>query len=482
MAEARGLSRAVIQSPDIIGEQREAEALRGQQALQREKFAASQVPKPFKLDSDSKLNQLPAEFNTADLKFSEAVTNFINKNAVELSKGNPYYTGKLRSFIDKYNAVKKQADLSTSQFRGDVEELSEEQRDVFGFTGYLADAEDLGRNLVIGDDLSIRYSTPDGELDVLDANVLHSPRSYYYKPISWLDLATKGAVATKNSIERDGRTVTEKDNNLIRTQISNTIDHNLKSNPDALASMINEYSNNVLGTQLSPDAINDIITGTGITASTLDGEKRITLDEITNWAKNVASEQVGAKVGVTVREDSDRGDFVINFNNQDDLNKLKGRVFTGGVADDKNALVYNPRDVNLRTTVEMETKSGDLQDFKVDAQLDKIRVNPNGEIRAEISYFPSSGVRGGSTVKILSPESSEIAQIEKSLKIPEGSFMEYYRAKINEAPEEPETSGKIEEMEESYTFGGETYTISELKTKYGDDFNPSDYEGFELKK
>lgn len=478
MAEARGLSRSVFQAPDIIGERRQQEALAEQQALQRAKFAAQQQ-KQFKFDDKDKLNQLPSEFSTLDLKMSEAVRNFIFENAEELNNGNPEYTGKLARFVDKYLAVKKAADLSTEQFRDDVEGLSEEQRNEFGFAGYLLDAEDLGQNMVVGDDLSISYQTPEGTKDIEDATVLFDPRSYYYKPLSWLDLATKNAVATKNSIESDGRIVTQKDAKAIRGQISNTIEHNLKENPDALASMINDYSKNVLGTQLSPDAMSRVISGQGITASTVDGEKVITLNEVTNWAKDQASNQVGLKVGLTTREEGGRDE-------DDPLSKLRP------LTTESIPLLKGDLDVVLKSgfVVPSGTKlyakasgedGGDEQQVLFDIQSIYKKADGKTYAYGVGQREGEDEVRSGREIPL---NEEQIKRLEIELDFPPNitipSILSGNKFKTDEVEESIETEDTVEEK--SYIYKGETYTLSEIQKQYGEDFNPLDYEGFELKK
>lgn len=159
--------------------------------------------------------------------------------------------------------------------------------------------------------------------------------------------------------------------------------------------------------------------------------------------------------------------------------KTTGRVGDGTYG----KALFLPKDkikFDLKEFVDDGTNSAELV---TDATIISLQPNKNGDnILAEISYLKEDGFKEFDFVPLTADQESIVAA---GLGLPDNvSIRDFYQSRVGGATANNTQKPQAEKKSNSevYLYEGSEYTIEELKSQYGDDFNPLEYEQFQLKK
>lgn len=430
MAEAQGLSRTILQAPDLIGEAKESESLAQQQAFRQAKI--NELNKP-KLPKTTGMGLIKYGGQELETKIAEAYSDGLF-NALK-NGGNEAAIKYATNFALNYKPFATAVNESLKPIYEMSSEISPERFSELGAVNLLTDVTvDLKDNLQVTPEGYIVYKNEKNELVPANSHpAITQPRSYYSLPADWLNEGIDFLSEVVKRIENDGVTTTSAAKTPIQNQANRYMKLVVNQDPDLFADTAIKYFKTELGMpRVSKTVYDALLTDGEYTYTDNNGNMAtITRQDILNWGARELTNDTLDRINFSKTEDSKGATF--NFSDSKFVTGLKGRVFeetlpSAGINEKVPVLTYEPANIKFRTVGENLEEGGGSR--KVRAELDNAAVTDDG-IFVRYSYMTEKDTKARSEEKLLDPRSDEIAQIESAIGIPEGSFKEYYTAKVN---------------------------------------------------
>ena len=306
MAEARGLSRAILQAPDIIGEQRQVDALEGQQALQRERLAASQASKPFDI-SKYNFGGLKYGMDVADdsiyKQFEEKIFDVVRNQGPDAARV------LANRFQNQYNNLKNTVGQNLKSSFDIKTDLDPERYSALGFAGLLADQQYISDNVVVDDQFNIMLKDADGQLIPLISHPsIQDPQSYYRKPADYLTEGVDAMQLAYRKVEDGDITTQSLDEPKMLEQANLYMQTKVKNDPDLLNNTVNRYLTEELGIPANKSVGDAILAEGEYRYTDANGNPAvITQKDVLSWGANNIFESTRPRASFTQTQDEGRG-------------------------------------------------------------------------------------------------------------------------------------------------------------------------------
>lgn len=461
----RGLSRTVLQAPDILGERMQLEQL----GLRRDALDASQrakVPQP-KLGEAKDFKLQGRYFTPAQQKAIDIYKKFMDENGVAANAdnyGTPYFDEQL--YGKRKNLEKSIEDFLyltgdvTKTVNKDAEDLDEREKSVAGFLDFAEGAAGMAQSLDVDEQGNLVYG--DDKQSVFSSEYISQPQSFYYKPVNWSKEALDEIVKPYVDVETGAITTKNLDLGKVRNQakgILNLSDNKANFQKSFAASYLQE--NYGLDPRQMSSAVNELITEGELTV----GDEVISIEDVKGWAEDYIVDQVRNQSSYTKREDEDGGGIEFNFGNWSSKSGVRPidakKIYYGEGVEFPVGAVSLPTDtykVPVDRSVFPESDTGEIASAYVDVLYtdgNDIYANVRG-LKKDGTFLNARGVK---------LDKAQVGNLEGDMKLPQSANMKDVLTEagaivgnMQGAEEESVDS----EQEETFTIEGQSYTKQQL--------------------
>lgn len=501
--EAQGLSRRVLETPNVIGvaqSEAQRQLQEDQFQFEKDKFALSQLqaaqPETTKLSTDG-LGLFPPMFEAFDQTLYNGLEGYIEQLGGSVLEGGE----EERAFNNAVRQTKQLQQLTTgisNTLKKDVENIDADMLNEVGYVSTLQDYKELAKRVKYDANGNLVYETPDGgTASIFDHPMMNieGVRGNYYVPKDPLQRVLDNV--SKAMIDKDG--VRTADRGKIRASVDFQAQSVLDNRNETAWMLINYLKDERLAAdptkpnKLEVNMIDKLINGETIAVN----GKTLSLDEaFERFKNNVYQEQIN-QLGLT-KDKEGSGGVTVNFGSyvedaglrpitkeQTKFNTLTTNTLVDGL--DYKGVNLSGKGVKIQFSVQ-NPDTGKIK--TVDGVVSSVgRVTQGGKPRFVANVYSNEG----NLEEYQELDATQLEEIAGQLEIPSGFDVKDLIKELHkqsptpqdnkEQPAKPkqEEKAKEEDEEVTYSIAGElyegfTYTADEIKEAADDEgISVSDY-------